>query len=82
MRLPLPSARKANPAITAVAPARGSHKTSTPVAARVGTGAVVGALAAGAVVGALAGGAVGVTDLELAETPEVPPPLVAVEENV
>ena len=59
----------------------------TPVVARLFVGLVAAgaALSTGAVDAAgdwVGAGAVGVTALELADAPEVPPPLVAVEEKV
>jgi hypothetical protein len=72
MRLRLLKVRKLAPAIRAINPANISHSMFAPVVASLAAGAVV---AEGA-------GADGVTELELADAAEVPPVLVAVDENV
>jgi hypothetical protein len=61
--------------MTAINPATSSHSTFAPVVASL----TAGVMDAGAVVDE---GADGVTELELADDAEVPPRLVAVEENV
>ena len=79
MRLRLLTVRKPAPAITASSPATISPSTFAPVVASITAGVVD----AGAVVAAVVGvGVDGVTEFELADAAEVPPALVAVEENV
>jgi hypothetical protein len=70
--LRLLKARKPDPAMATSRPATISHSRFAPVVASLAAGAVV---AEGA-------GADGVTELELADAAEVPPALVAVDENV
>jgi hypothetical protein len=78
--LRLLNVRKPAPAITAISPATISHSTFAPVVASFAAGVMdAGVMDAGAVVDE---GADGVTELELDDAAEVPPALVAVEENV